>query len=144
MATAASLCAQTESHPLRALKVFVAPLQGSDADLAKSITGKLVSHLAGSGITLVGSHEEADAILSGTGLIRSSRGTSIGHVLSIRIHAGMRLVKRNGVALLAEDISSDRTAVNETSSFVDNVTRKVAAALSEEEKRKSSEPAAGK
>jgi hypothetical protein len=144
MAAAASLHAQIESYSLGTLKVFVAPLQGSDADLAKSVTGKLSDRLASSGITLVGSGEEADAILSGTGLVRVTRSSRIGHLLSIRVHADMRLVKRNGVALLAEDISSDRTAVNEASSFVENAAKKVAAAVAEEMKRKSSEPAAQK
>ena len=142
LAAAARLSAQIAPQPPQNLKVFVAPLQGHDADLAKTITGKLADRLAGSGIALVGSREEADAILSGTGLMRSMRTTRIGRLLSIRVHADMRLVKRNGVALLAEDISRDRTAVNENASFVENATKRVVAALSEERKRKSSEPAA--
>jgi hypothetical protein len=52
----------------------------------------------------------------------------------------MRLVNKNGVALWAADVSSSRYAVSESSSFVEKVTEKVAAALSEESKRKSSEP----
>ena len=92
------------------------------------------------GISVTETKEDADAILTGSGLMQSSFPTSIGHRPTLRIHASMRLVNKNGVALWAADVSSSRYAVSESSSFFERVTEKVAEALSEESKRKNSEP----
>jgi hypothetical protein len=138
----ALLPAQSATRQTIDLKVFVSPLQGPDAELAKSIRAKLIGDLEKHGVSVTESKENADAILTGSGLMQSSFATSIGHRPTLRIHASMRLVNMNGVALWAEDVSSSRYAVSESSSFVEKVTAKVAVALSEESKRRSSEPVA--
>jgi len=138
----AMLPAQIATHETMDLKLYVSPLEGPDAELAKSIRGKLIGNLEKHGISITESKENADAILSGSGLMQSSFATSIGHRPTLRIHASMRLVNKNGVALWAEDVSSSRYAVSESSSFVEKVTSKVADALAEESKRRSSEPIA--
>jgi hypothetical protein len=137
---AAFVHAQAEMQQRNDLKVFVAPLEGPDADLVKSIRTKLIKDFEKHGISVTETKEDADAILTGSGLMQSTFPTSLGHRTTLRIRASMRLVNKNGVALWAADVSSSRYAVSESSSFVEKVTEKVAAALSEESKRKSSEP----
>jgi len=137
---AAFVPAQSERQQTIDLKVFVAPLAGPDADLVKSIRTKLMKDFEKHGISVTETKEDADAILTGSGLMQSSFPTSIGHRPTLRIHASMRLVNKNGVALWAADVSSSRYAVSESSSFFERVTEKVAEALSEESKRKNSEP----
>ncbi|MFZ1085566.1 MAG: hypothetical protein WAN35_11415 [Terracidiphilus sp.] len=132
--------AQSEEQETRDLKVFIAPLSGPDADLVNSIRAKLIRDFEKHGISVTETRENADAILSGSGLMQSTFATSLGHRPTMRIHASMRLVNKNGVALWAADVSSSRYAVSESSSFVEKVTEKVAEALSEESKRRNSEP----
>jgi hypothetical protein len=52
------------------------------------------------------------------------------------------LVNKNGVTLWAGDVSSGSLAISKSASFVEKVTSKVAVALAEESKRRSSEPTA--
>jgi len=132
--------AQSDTRRPVDLKVFVAPLEGPDADLINSIRVKLIRDFEKNGISVTETKEDADAILTGSGLMRSSFPTSLGHRPTLRIRASMRLVNKNGVALWAADVSSSRYAVSESSSFVEKVTEKVSAALSEESKRRNSEP----
>jgi hypothetical protein len=137
---AAFVHAQAEMRQHIELKLFVAPLEGPDADLVKSIRTKLIKDFEKHGISVTETKEDADAILTGSGLMQSSFPTSLGHRPTIRIRASMRLVNKNGVALWAADVSSSRYAVSESSSFVEKVTEKVAGALAEESKRRNSEP----
>ena len=102
------LNAQSEMPQSNQLTVFVSPLQGSDAELAKSIREKLIRDFEKHGILVTESQESADAILTGSGLMQSSFATSLGHRPTLRIHASMRLVNRNGVALWIVDVSSSR------------------------------------
>jgi len=137
---AALLPAQTTTRPSVELKVFVKPLEGPDAGLAKSVRAKLIGNLEKHGVSITESKENADAILGGSGLMQAAtnfRGRPHIHVL-----ATMRLVNKNGVALWAGDVSSGSFAINESASFVEKVTEKVAGALAEESKRRSSEPIA--
>lgn len=143
--TGTLLQAQSEAETPFApkLKVFVKPLQGPDAELAKTVRVKLVDDLTDHGISVVESEEYADAILSGSGLMQTTRSPGDKyHFMHVR--AAMRLVNKNGVALWAGEASSSKTAVSESSSFAENVVKKVAVALAEESKRKSSEPVAQK
>jgi hypothetical protein len=136
----ALLPAQTTARPSVELKVFVKPLEGPDAELAKSIRAKLIGNLEKHGVSITESKENADAILGGSGLMQTAtnfRGRPHIHVL-----ASMRLVNKNGVVLWAGDASSGSLAISESASFVDRVTSKVVAALAEESKRRSSEPVA--
>ena len=134
------LPAQTAMHQPMELRVYLSTLQGPDAELVKSIRAKLIGDIEKHGIIVTGSKEDADAILSGTGLMQAAtnfRGRPHIHVLG-----SMRLVNKNGVALWAGDVSSGSFALNESASFVEKVTEKVAGALAEESKRRSSEPIA--
>ena len=136
------LNAQSEKQQYNDLKVYVSPLQGSDAELAKSIREKLIRDFEKHGILVTESSEYANAILTGSGLMQSSFATSVGHRPTLRIRASMRLVNKNGVALWAEDVFSSRYAVSESASFVGKITGKVVDAMAEESKRRSSEPVA--
>jgi hypothetical protein len=136
------LNAQSEMPQSNDLKVYVSPLQGSDAELAKSIREKLIRAFEKHGIFVTESSENADAILTGSGLMQSSFATSVGHRPTLHIRASMRLVNKNGVALWAADVSSSRYAVSESASFVEKVAGKVVDAMAEESKRRSSEPVA--
>ena len=137
---AAFVHAQADKQQSNDLNVFVAPLEGPDTDLAKSIRTKLIRDFEKHGISVTETKEDADAILTGSGLMQSSFPTSLGHRPTIRIRASLRLVNKNGVALWAADVSSSRYAVSESSSFVEKVTEEVAGALAEESKRRNSEP----
>ncbi|MGA9071581.1 MAG: hypothetical protein WB424_15055 [Terracidiphilus sp.] len=132
--------AQSEPQQDSTLKVFIAPLTGPDADLVKTIRAKLISDFEKHDIVVTNIKEDADAILTGSGLMQSNFATSVSHRPRYRIRGSMRLVNKNGVALWAADVSSSQFAVSETSSFVEKVTEKVAEALSEESKRLKSEP----
>lgn len=137
---AALLPAQTAKQPSVKLKVFVKPLEGPDAELAKSVRAKLIGNLEKHGVLITESKENADAILGGSGLMQAAtnfRGRPHIHVLG-----SMRLVNKNGVTLWAGDVSSGSLAISESASFVEKVTSKVAVALAEESKRRSSEPTA--
>jgi proteasome assembly chaperone (PAC2) family protein len=137
---AALLPAQTTTRQPVELKVYVKPLEGPDAELAKSVRAKLISNLEKHGVLITESKENADAILGGSGLMQAAtnfRGRPHIHVL-----ATMRLVNKNGVVLWAGDVSSGSLAISESASFVEKVTSKVAVALAEESKRRNSEPAA--
>jgi len=101
----------------------------------------LIDDFVRHGIFVVESEESADAILTGSALTQSTFGTSIGRRPNMRIRGSMRLFNSKGVALWAEDVSSDRYVLSQSSSFVSNVTKRVAKALTEEESRKSSNPA---
>jgi len=138
---AALVHAQAEMQQPNDLKVFIAPLAGPDADLVKSIQAKLIRDFEKQGILVTEIKENADVILTGTGVMQSNFATSLGHRPRYRIRGSMRLVNKNGVALWTADVSSSPYAVSESSSFVEKVTEKVAAALSEESKRRNSEPA---
>ena len=137
---AALLPAQTVTREPVNLRLFVGLLKGPDAELVKSIRAKLIGDIEKHGIIVTGSKEDADAILSGTGLMQAAtnfRGRPHIHVLG-----SMRLVNKNGVALWAGDVSSGSFAISESASFVEKVTEKVVGALAEESKRRSSEPIA--
>lgn len=132
---------QQPKQPI-ALMVFIRTLDGPDADLSNSIRAKLIDNFEKNGIAVTESKENADAILTGSGLMQAAtnfRGRPRIHIL-----ASMRLVNKRGVALWAGDVSSGSFAISESSSFVEKVTEKVALALAEESKRIASEPAVKK
>lgn len=137
---AALLPAQTETREPVNLRLFIGPLKGPDAELVKSSRAKLIGDLEKHGIFVTGSKEDADAILTGSGLMQAAtnfRGRPHIHIL-----ASMRLVNKNGVALWAGDVSSGSFAFSKSASFVEIVTGKVVDAMAEESKRRSSEPIA--
>jgi hypothetical protein len=136
------ISAQTDAKMPVRLNLYVKPLEGPDATLAKSVRSKLIDELTQHGISVIESDEHADAVLSGYGLTRATKckGTNWGGHSSTCVHAVMRLVNRNGVVLWTEEAASNRYSVNETTSFIDNVTKKTTEAMEEESKRRNSEP----
>ena len=135
---AALLQAQTVTREPVNLRLFVGLLKGPDAELVKSIRAKLIGDIEKHGIIVTGSKEDADVILTGSGLMQAAtnfRGRPHIHVLG-----SMRLVNKNGVTLWVGDVSSGSFSISESASFVEKVTSKVAEALAEESKRRSSEP----
>ena len=95
----ALLHAQSVSHHSTNLKVYVEPLNGSNADLDRSIRSRLIDDFVRHGIFVVESEESADAILTGSALTQSTFGTSIGRRPNMRIRGSMRLFNSKGVAL---------------------------------------------
>jgi hypothetical protein len=93
------------------------------------LSAKLISHLVKRGVSVTESVDDADAVLSGSGLFQSS-SSDYGHV-RYRLQAGMRLVNKDGSVLWADDVSSSRFSESASSSFADNVAKSVAQALSQ-------------
>jgi hypothetical protein len=109
--------------------VFVNPLEGSDRDSASMVTAELMSHLVKHGIAVVGSVDNADAVLKCKGQIQT--GTAeFGHTL-YRIHAAIRLVDKEGNVLWEDDVSSSKYAQSALSSFSDNVAKSLEQAVSQ-------------
>ena len=123
-----ALNAQTAHQP----KVFVNPLEGSDKALADMVSAELISHLVKHGIAVTESVDDADAVLNCAGLVETSTSYE-GHT-RFHIHAGVRLVDKNGGVLWADDVSSSRYASSASSSFAENVAKSLEDALSKPQK----------
>jgi hypothetical protein len=82
------------------------------------------------GVSVVESEEQADAILTGSGLIQTV--TNIYGRSFYRVQVAMRLDNKDGVVLWADDISSSRFAQSASSSFAENVARKLVQAIAGE------------
>jgi hypothetical protein len=123
------LVAQSVPPQSQGLRVYVSPLEGSDAGVDNMITAKLLSHLVKRGVSVTESVDDADAVLTGSGVIQTSL-SDYGRV-RYRLQAGMRLVNKGGDVLWADDVSSSRFSESASSSFADNVAKSVAQALSE-------------
>ncbi len=100
--------------------VYVTPFQGTNPDIANMIHAKLISALSKvSGISVVEEADNADAILTGSGLLETP--LSNGHFY---LQGGMRLFsKEGGVVLWADNITSSRFARSASSSFAENVAK---------------------
>src|SRR5580658_9086221 len=88
--------------PVRRLQdvrtIYVAPFGGENTALANLISAKLVSYLAKHhDISVVESAENADAILTGTGLIQNT--TNVYGRVSPHVQAAMRLDSKDGVVM---------------------------------------------
>jgi hypothetical protein len=125
---AVRLVAQSTPPPSQGLKVFVSPFEGSNAAEASMLGSKLISHLVKRGVSVTESVDDADAVLTGSGLVQTST-TDYGHV-RYHLQAGMRLVNKDGSVLWANDVSNSRFSESASSSFADNVAKSVAQALS--------------
>ena len=123
------LIAQSAPPQSQGPRIYVSPLEGSDTGVDNMITAKLVSHLVKRGVSVTESVDDADAVLTGAGLIQTSL-SDYGRV-HYRLQAGMRLVNKDGAVLWADDVSSSRFSESASSSFADNVAKSVAQALSE-------------
>ena len=116
------------------LKVYVNPIEGYDSGLANMVTAKLISHLVKHGISVVESEENADEVLTGSGMFQS-KVDEYGHT-HYHLQAGMRLVNKDGSVLWADDISSSRYAQSATSSFADNLAKSIEKALADKQPHK--------
>jgi hypothetical protein len=134
---ATTLAAQSGPSPSR---VYADAFIGPDATLVKSMRSRAVDQLSRRGVVFVESTENADVVLSATGLMQTNFASSARGRSSLRIRGAVRLVKKNGVTLWSGDVISSRYALNESSSFLDKLTEAVTNALAEEEKRNRSEP----
>jgi hypothetical protein len=116
-------------------RIYVAPPDGRDAELANLVSAKLVTYLAKHReISVVETPDGADAVLTGTGRVESQTNT-YGRV-SYRVQAAMRLDNKDGLILWADDISSSLFARSATSSFAENVAKKLLEAIFPEQARK--------
>jgi len=121
--------AQAAPSQPRTLRIYVNHLESSDQSLADMVTAKLISHLVKHGLRVVESEEDADAILTGSGMMQQST-SEYGHT-HFRLHAGMRLVSKDkGTVIWADDVSSSKFAESASSSFAENVAKSVEEALS--------------
>src|SRR6266446_5431825 len=109
------LGAQTSVQRLQDVKtIYVLPMDAHNAEMANLITAKLISHLAKCrSISIVESEDNADAILTGSGLVRST-SNAYGHP-GFHVSGAMRLDNKDGVVLWADDVSSGRFARSATS-----------------------------
>jgi len=124
-----SLHAQHSVKRLQDVKtIYVAPLGGPDAELANLVSAKLVSYLAKHReISVVEVPDNADAVLTGTGRVESRNNANGG--VSYRVQAAMRLDNKDGLILWADDVSSSFFARSATSSFAENVAKKLLEAM---------------
>jgi hypothetical protein len=124
-----SLHAQHSVQRLQDVRsIYVAPLGGQNNTLTNLISAKLISYLAKHrGISVVEDQDSADAILTGNGQTQSATDAS-GHV-TYRVQAAMRLDNKDGRVLWADDVSSSIFARSATSSFAENVAKKLLEAM---------------
>jgi hypothetical protein len=120
--------AQAASSQPRILRIYVNHLESSDQAFGDMVTAKLISRLVKHGLTVVESEEDADAVLTGSGMMQQST-SEYGHT-HFRVHAGMRLVSKDkGTVIWADDVASSKFAESASSSFAENVARSVERAL---------------
>jgi hypothetical protein len=124
-----NLVVQAAPPSSQGMKVFVTPFEGSNAAAVNMLSAKMISHLVKRGVAVTESVDDADAVLTGSGLFQTST-TEYGH-MRYRLQAGMRLVNKDGVVIWADDVSSSRFSESASSSFADNVAKGVAEALSQ-------------
>jgi TolB-like protein len=125
---ASAMPAQSAPNQPHSLRIYVNHLESSDQAFGDMVTAKLVSHLVKHGLTVVESEEDADAVLTGSGMMQQST-TEYGHT-HFRLHAGMRLVSKDkGVVIWADDVASSKFSESASSSFAENVAKSVEEAL---------------
>lgn len=129
-------CGAISAQRLQDVKtIFVAPLTGENAAVADMLSAKLISHLAKDHeIVVVESEDKADAILLVTGILMNATN-SYGRG-RYHITAGVRLTNKEDVVLWADDVASSPFARSATSSFADNVAKKLLQAISTTDRRK--------
>lgn len=115
--------------------IYVAPLGGPNPEAANLIREKLISYLTKHRVvSVVEDQDNADAILIGSGLIENTATTN-GRA-SYHVQAAVHLVNKEGKVLWADDVSNSLFVRSATSSFAENVARKLAQAMSGEGDRK--------
>jgi hypothetical protein len=123
--------ADSPEHLKDVKAVYVAPLEGQNTPVVDMLHTKLISALAKlQSISIVEDEENADAILTGSGLIQTT--TSEYRHVHYRIQAGMRLIsKEGGVVLWADDVVSSPFARSASSSFAENVAKSLGRLLAD-------------
>jgi hypothetical protein len=129
------LDAQSSIKRLQDVKtIYVAPLGGDDSAVGNLISAKLITYLAKHrGILVVETVDNADAVLTGTGQVRTT--TQNGRT-SYHIQAAMRLDNKDGIVLWADDVSSSMFARSASSSFAENVAKKLVQAMFPDSEKK--------
>jgi hypothetical protein len=115
--------------------IYVAPLEGQNGPVVDMLRAKVISALAKiQGISIVEEEENADAILTGSGLIETAT-SEYGHPHYL-VQAGLRLIsKQGGVVLWADDIASGRFARSASSSFAENVAKSLGRLFADRQKK---------
>jgi hypothetical protein len=132
------LNAQSVAPRLKDVKtIYVAPLGGDNPTVANMVTAKLISALAKiqiPGVSIVEDEDNADAILTGAGVVQTAT-TQSGSTHYV-IQAGMRLVSKDGgVVLWADNITNSRYARSASSSFAENVAKSLARLFADAQKK---------
>jgi hypothetical protein len=130
---APALTAQSTLTQTQALKIYVNPMGGGDVAENNMLTAKLVSHLVKHGVAVVEAIDDADAVLTGSGVVLTApRGDG---QVGYRIQAGMRLVNKDGAVIWADDVKSSRFSESASTSFSENVAKSVAQALAQKDQK---------
>jgi hypothetical protein len=102
---------------------FVPDNPSGDQSAANLVTAKLLSYLAKYRVPVVESGGDADAILTGSFQIASATTNGYTHY---RVQGAVRLTDKDGKVLWGDDIRSNPLAQSATSSFAEQVAKKVA------------------
>jgi hypothetical protein len=115
--------------------IYVPALAGGNNDTDSLISAKLIGYLAKHHeISVVEAPENADAVLKGTVQIQSQTD-NFGRA-SYKIQGAMRLVNKEGMVLWADDVSNSYFAQSASSSFAENVAKKLLNAMFPETSKK--------
>jgi len=96
----------------------------NDQGVTNLLTAKLISYLTKYGVPVVESGDEEDAILTGSFQVVSA--TKNGYT-RYRVQGAMRLTSKDGKVLWGDVVQSSKFASSASSSFAENVAKKVAA-----------------
>jgi hypothetical protein len=107
--------------------IYVAPMGIDNREVCDLINAKLITYLAKHrGIFVVETLDEADAVLTGTGQVRT---TTQNGLTFYHIQGAMRLDNKDGRVLWADDVSSSLFARSASSSFAENVAKRLVEAI---------------
>jgi len=95
-----------------------------DQSTANLLTAKLISYLTKYGVPVEESGDDEDAILTGSFQVASA--TTNGYT-RYRVQGAVRLTDKDGKVLWGDVVYSSKFASSATSSFAENVAKKVAA-----------------
>ena len=104
-----------------------------DQGVTDLVTAKLISYLTKDGVSVVESADDADAVLTGRFMVTAK--TMPNGETGYSVQGAMRLTDRDGKVLWGDVVYSDKLfAKSATSSFAENVAKKVAAFLKPSQK----------
>ena len=133
---AALLAAQPSVERLQDVRtIFVNHFDSRNPEVANMVNAKLISYLAKyHGVSVVESEDKADAILTGSYQIQPVTN-EYGHT-RYHMQGQMRLDNKDGVVLWADDVSNSPFARSASSSFAENVAKKLVRAIFGEDRGK--------